>query len=206
MASDEPGVVISLCASSHLRLLATVAAVDDQVVRRPSLLPGWTIGHVLTHLARNADGHARRLAAALRGEDLPRYPGGREQRASDIDAGAGRSAAALAEDVAASARELERVWQECESAGWPNAGFLGADEWPVTASPLRRRREVEIHHADLGMGYSPADWPDDYVAWELRESLAGLPGRLRDGGDARRFLAWLIGRSPLPEKLDLAGW
>jgi maleylpyruvate isomerase len=29
-------------------------------VRAPSLLPGWTRGHVLSHIARNADGITRR--------------------------------------------------------------------------------------------------------------------------------------------------
>ena len=27
-----------------------------------------------------------------------------------------------------------------------------------------RRREVEIHHADLGASYTHHDWPDDFVA------------------------------------------
>ena len=34
---------------------------------RPSLLPGWTIGHVVTHLARNADPVTGMLRAAADG-------------------------------------------------------------------------------------------------------------------------------------------
>jgi maleylpyruvate isomerase len=37
-------------------LAATAAALTDGQAREASLLPGWSRGHVLTHLARNADG------------------------------------------------------------------------------------------------------------------------------------------------------
>jgi maleylpyruvate isomerase len=56
---------------------------------------------------------------------------------------------------------------------------------------------VEIHHVDLGLGYSVADWPDDYVDRELAISLRLLPERL-DGGDQRLMLAWLLGRGQQP--------
>jgi len=38
------------------------------------------------------------------------------------------------------------------AAGWPHAELRGHDSWPTTASPSRRLREVEVHHADLGPG------------------------------------------------------
>src|SRR2546430_1201820 len=38
------------------RLLASATTLTDTGMREPSLLPGWTRGHVLTHVARNADG------------------------------------------------------------------------------------------------------------------------------------------------------
>ena len=38
------------------RVLATATGMNEAQVREPSLLPGWTRGHVLCHLARNADG------------------------------------------------------------------------------------------------------------------------------------------------------
>jgi maleylpyruvate isomerase len=68
----DPARAIQLCRTAHTRLRATAERITDEQVRSPSRLPGWTIGHVLTHVARNADGHARRLAAALRGENVPR--------------------------------------------------------------------------------------------------------------------------------------
>ena len=38
------------------RLLDTARTITDPDLRVPSMLPGWTRGHVLAHLARNADG------------------------------------------------------------------------------------------------------------------------------------------------------
>ncbi len=73
-------------------------------------MPGWTIGHVLTHLARNADGHTRRLEGALRGEDLPRYPGGSAQRETDISDGAARPPGELFEDTSVAQLKLELAW------------------------------------------------------------------------------------------------
>ena len=160
---------------------------------------------MLTHLARNADGHALRLEGALRGEEVPRYPGGQEQRDGDIEEGAGRGARELVSDVADSARRLEETWIRSDQAGWPNRELLAADRWPTSGSPLRRLREVEVHHVDLDLGYEVADWPDEYVGWELPLSLEGLPERL-DSTDSRRLLAWIIGRSPSPEGVDLGDW
>jgi Mycothiol maleylpyruvate isomerase N-terminal domain len=107
---QDTAAAIALCRGAHARLLASAEGLADDQVRAPSRLPGWSVGHVLTHLARNAEGHARRLGAALAGEDVPRYPGGSSQRNAGIAAGAGRSAAELAADLAGTARRLEEVW------------------------------------------------------------------------------------------------
>ncbi len=196
---------MAVCRAAQQRLLHTLADIDDSVPRRPSRLSGWSVGHLLTHLARNADGHALRLEGALRGEEVPRYPGGQEQRNRDIEEGAGRPAKELVADVADSARRLEETWIRSDQAGWPNRELLAADRWPTSGSPLRRLREVEVHHVDLDLGYEVADWPDEYVGWELPLSLEGLPERL-DSTDSRRLLAWIIGRSPSPDGVDLGDW
>jgi maleylpyruvate isomerase len=205
-AAAEAIAGIELCRAAHERLLITVDALDDGAVRRPSLLPGWSVGHVLTHLARNADGHVRRLEGALRGEEVPRYPGGSAERASDIEAGAARPARELAADVTASAERLEGVWARSAEVGWPGRELMAGDTWRTPESPWRRLREVEVHHADLGMNYRPEDWPEEYLRWELPRSLATVPGRIADPGDARRFLAWLIGRRGDPGALELEPW
>jgi len=84
------------------RLLATAAALRDARAREPSLLPGWSRGHVLTHIARNADGLANLLRWAGTGRETPMYASA-ASRSADIEAGAGRPAAELTADVAGTA-------------------------------------------------------------------------------------------------------
>jgi hypothetical protein len=58
-----------------------------------------------------------------------------------------------------------------------------AGDCPVNVVPLRRWREVELHHADLGLGFGYADLSSAYVARE--ESGVSPPpfgGRDPSGG------------------------
>lgn len=145
-------------------------------VRQPSLLPGWTRGHVLSHLARNADAVARSLAGVPRGELVPMYDG-HDARNRDIAAGADRDPAELVEDVTATAARLDEVWSRLTPADW--ACRAGGRTVPVPALRLvgTRWREVEIHRTDLDDGYGPGDWPASFVA-PLLPSLLD-PERLR---------------------------
>src|SRR6266487_233065 len=68
------------------RLLATAAALSDAQAREPSLLPVWSRGHVLTHIARNADGLANLLRWAGTGRETPMYASA-ASRTADIAAG-----------------------------------------------------------------------------------------------------------------------
>src|SRR5262245_1123799 len=63
------------------RLVTTAAALTDAQTREPSLLPGWTRGHVLTHIARNADGLANLLGWARTGRETPMYASADSRRA-----------------------------------------------------------------------------------------------------------------------------
>jgi maleylpyruvate isomerase len=200
----DPGAAIELCIGAHARLLEAINKLTDAQTSSPSRLPAWTVGHVLTHVARNADGHVRRLDGALRGENLPRYKPG--QRDADIARGADRPAGQVVSDVQAAQESLEAVWEQSAAAGWPNREFLGDDDWETTSSPARRLREVEIHHVDLGLGYEPSDWPEEYVTWELPMVLATVPDRVRRPEDARDLVAWVTGRAPLPSAVALNPW
>jgi len=198
----DPERAAALCTSAQTRLLAAVTLLDDADVRRASRLPGWSVAHVLTHLARNADAHARRLAGALRGEDVGRYPGGAAQRERDIEDGAGRSAHELTQDLARSQQRLEQLFTECAAAGWPGREMFGGAHYPATGCPAHRLREVEVHHVDLGIGYRPAE----YLAWELPGLLASVPDRLHAREDRAALLAWLAGRADSPTGLVLDPW
>ena len=203
---SNPERAAQLCKEAHTRLMRRVASLTDLDIRSPSLLPGWTVGHVLTHLARNADAHARRLSGALRGEDVPKYESGQSQRRGEIEAGAGRSASEIVADLDASLSHLETVFAESDAAGWPNGHFLGGGDYGVAGCPAHRLREVQMHHVDLGLGYSPADWPDEYVAWDLPVLLATAAERLSSPSEQRSLMAWLAGRGPLDATTTLAPW
>jgi maleylpyruvate isomerase len=51
----DPQRASQLCREAQARLMQQVAHLSDNGIRSPSLLPDWTLAHVLTHLARNAD-------------------------------------------------------------------------------------------------------------------------------------------------------
>ncbi len=199
---------------SHARLRETLAGLTDALARGASLLPGWSVGHVLTHLARNADSHVRMLEGAWRGEVADQYPGGNERRAADIEAGAGRPAADLVADVAGSAGRLEEAWAATPEEVWRTGqGRVVGGLWPLAELPFRRWREVEIHHVDLGLTYGIEDWPDAYVEAELARTLPSLAARLPAGAtvdvdslDRRRLLAWIVGRSTDPSLPVLSAW
>ena len=200
--------------AAHRTLEARLAGLTDAQCRQPSLLPGWTVGHVLTHIARNADGMRAMVEGAARGEIAAMYPGGFEQRSADIERGAGRTAEALVDDVRISAARLELAVGSLDDQAWAGRGLTVMGEVAMEDIPHRRRREVEVHHTDLGLGYSWEDWPADYVRDELRAltmiwdsrrpmGMTGLPPELL-AVDERLKVAWLLGRATI-EGLGPAG-
>jgi maleylpyruvate isomerase len=142
----------------------------------------------------------------MAGEVRQQYPGGYDQRAADIEAGAGRAAAELVSDVRDSAARLEAAWESMTPEAWAGNGLNASGQaWPCMLMPFHRRREVEVHHVDLGLGYEPTDWPEDYVATELPAMLSLVPDRLSHAGDRADLLAWLLGRADQPT-LELTPW
>lgn len=194
-------------ARAHSAVGAALQDLTDDQVMQPSLLPGWTVGHVATHIARNAEGHIRMLDAAIRGEIGQMYPGGREQRNGDIEAGSRRPAAALAADVSASATQLEATWAAMSADAWAGHGVSIAGEVTMRDLPFIRWREVAVHHADLSIGYSWSDWDAEYVRLELARltmlwasrkpmGLTELPPQALSVTSHQR-VAWLLGRSEI---------
>ena len=193
--------------AAHRALESAIAPLTDQRVRVPSLLPDWTVGHVLTHIARNADGVRAMLEGALRDEVAPQYPGGLDQRTADIEAGAQRDAAAIVADVSLSNERLEAVWLAMTPAAWAGHGLTVMGEAPCTDLPFRRWRETVVHLADAGLGYTWHDWPADYRRAELRRmtmlwnsrqpmGLTGLPAAAVAAPEPLR-VAWLLGRADI---------
>jgi maleylpyruvate isomerase len=186
---NEASHSLDRLAAATGRLLAAATALSDAQAREPSLLPGWTRGHVLSHIARNADGMVNLLNWARTGTETPMYASA-ESRSADIEAGAGRPAADLTADVRESAARFA-----AEAAAMPG------DAWTVQVRALRgpgfpalwvldrRLSEVEIHHVDLAAGYAPSDWPADFVADALHRVAGSFTGR----DDAPCCLVWAEG-------------
>ena len=160
------------------RLLATLSALTSEQARGPSLLPGWTRGHVLTHIARNADGMANVLRSARTGTEIAMYASD-ASRDADVEAGAGRPAADLVADVRESAAAFAREAGLMPAGAWaaPVRRTPGGDQFPAHIVPIRRLGEVEIHHADLGLAYRPGDWPEEFTAAYLPRLLRTWAGR-----------------------------
>lgn len=231
-----PSAWISGCKAAHARLHEIAAQLTDEIARRDTLLPGWTVGHLITHLARNADSLRGILEAALRGEMAAQYPGGPTQRTQDIERGASRSAQDLTGDLIEADRRLERAWEATPEHVWVTG--LGRRRHGPTTIPefvFLRWREVEIHLVDLDLpnlgsphweGLNPA-----YIDAELYELSRFLPARvpaastivLAPGdrpsrayghGDDHivleastgKLLAWLMGRGDEPTWPILRPW
>ena len=196
-----PGRHVALVQDAHRRLVAAIDALSDADVRRPSLLPGWSVAHVLTHLARNGDSHVRRAEAAGRGEVVDQYEGGYASRNAEIESGSSRSASELIEDVERSARAVERAWDDVRPTDWTaRSRDANGRERPLFELPSRRWQEVEVHLVDLNIGVTPRDWPAGFVMeWlpRTRERMwVDLPAGLdrADFADPADELAWLYGR------------
>jgi maleylpyruvate isomerase len=186
------------CVAAQDALDRALVGLSDARARAPSALPGWSVGHLLTHIARNGDSVVWRLEGAARGERRDQYPGGLAQRQGDIEAGAGRPAVELAEDVARSSAGVARVMASLPEAAWdaPSRTSMGIVE-PARDAVLARWREVVVHHGDLG--WAPVPLPPDLVAVWLPRELPWLGTRT----DPAALLAWIIGRGGPPE---LAPW
>lgn len=225
--ADDP-LLAHVCEQTD-RLLSSVRTMDDADVRAPSGLPGWSRGHVLSHLARNADGLANVLSTAITGTMTAMYASS-EARDGDIEAGAGRPASHLEADVESSAERLlallAAVPEDALDVEVPTG--RGAMTVRVADVPWLRAREVCYHHVDLACGFGFADVPDGLVRAGLREAVPRLVGAapgatvtatwadgstdelvVGDGavavrGSSADVLAWLTGRSA-GEGLDADG-
>ncbi|MFF4170436.1 maleylpyruvate isomerase family mycothiol-dependent enzyme [Streptomyces sp. NPDC001744] len=188
---DHERDLVSLCEATD-RLLATAASWDNAATAEPSRLPGWTRGHVLAHVARNADA----LVNVLRGR--PMYPDA-ATRDADIERDAGRPLDVQLADVRESADRLRAVCEE--PADWGRTVELRNGVTDSAARvPFRRWAEVDLHHVDLGAGYELEDLPEEFVLREtafLADRWAGRPEvppvTLRLGHDASGATTWRTG-------------
>lgn len=161
------------------QLLDGIDGLSDAQVAGPSLLPGWTRGHVLTHLARNAEGGTRLLGWARTGVPSFEYES-LAARAAAIEAGADRPAPVLVEDVRRTAGALAAAATEMPPEAWQRVVRYTAGQEPQADVIVPSRLvEVLIHHVDLDLGHQPQDWP----AWFTNDMLSRAVAALSQGGE-----------------------
>jgi maleylpyruvate isomerase len=202
---------LALLSDATNRLLATAAKLDNAAVAEPSRLPGWSRGHVLAHLARNADA----LLNVLSGR--PMYESA-EARDGDIARDAPRPLDVQLADVRTTAETFARAADA--PADWSRTVELrnGITD-SASRVPFRRLVEIELHHVDLGVGYELEDLPEEFTGREIEfladrftgnatvapTTLTAADGRqwstgAADGdpvtvaGAAADLLGWLAGR------------
>jgi maleylpyruvate isomerase len=194
---DRLDDLVAGCAASHQALLSWL---DDQTavdVSAPSALPDWTVGHVLTHIARNADGVRAMLEGARDGEERAMYPGGVPQRNADIESGAPRPFAEQVRDIRSACWAVESVWAQLDHEAWMRNGLFIFGAIPAWSLPRRRWREVEIHWSDLGLSHTWQNWSAEFVRLNLAERRTEVsievPAVVAVRGETAE-LAWLFSR------------
>ncbi|MGP3927195.1 maleylpyruvate isomerase family mycothiol-dependent enzyme [Streptomyces sp. 8N616] len=201
------------------RLLRSAEHLDNAAARGASLLPGWSRGHVISHMARNADGMVNLLSWARTGVETPMYPSA-EHRAADIEAGSTRSAHELLRDLRASTEQLAQHIRTMPQRHWGHpVSLINGTRFAASQVLWHRLKEVEIHHCDLDIGYAPRDWDPAFCTKLLEEVVTFLRSRadvpalrllVEDSdqvltmgeathpsavsGHRHDLLAWLIGR------------
>jgi maleylpyruvate isomerase len=198
--------------AAHLRGL--MMRMGDDAFPAPSALPGWSRAHVLTHVARNADGLINLLMWARTGVPTPAYASD-EARDAAIETGAKRPAAEIRADVVDSSDRLADVVRQMPKSAWSaRVTNRQGREIPATEIPWARAREMWIHAVDLDVGASFADLPAPMVV-ELLADVTQTMGEKPDCPGLRLVApdgsAWLVGdeaaattvSGPAPE---LAAW
>jgi maleylpyruvate isomerase len=192
---SRPDSEIAGVIAGHAALNRTIERLDAADLAKPSLLPGWTVAHVLAHVARNADSVVRRLQGAIDNEVVDQYAGGAAGRAAEIEESARLPLDQLTTYVRSSSADVERLCDAMPDDAWDRLSrSVSGSEHPARAVVYSRWREVEIHHVDLGLTYTAADWPDALVERMLPDVLNALTGRT----NPKELLAWAIGRREAP--------
>ncbi|CAN5743854.1 MAG: maleylpyruvate isomerase family mycothiol-dependent enzyme [Actinomycetota bacterium] len=173
--SDPIGMerALALLDGADAALAATLERMDDGDLQANSLCQGWTRGHVLAHLARNADALGRLVGWAVTGQEVAGYASV-EARNRDIEDGARQDLAALRQDTARSAAAFRRRAEELQDQSGLTEVRTGSAS-PLMAGdqiPWARLREVTYHHVDLDAGFGFADAEPEIVNRGLDEAAA----------------------------------
>lgn len=190
--------------------------LDDAAFGAPGTLPGWTLGHLVAHVAYNARALRRLARWARTGEETPMYAS-KEARDAEIEHGATLPPAELRALTRESDAGLRADLATLPERAW-SAEVVTAQGRTVPASqiPWLRAREAWIHTVDLGAGTGFEAFPTallDRLLTEIAGQRAGKAPALdlvatdrdrtwtvdgdapvRVSGPASGLARWLTGR------------
>lgn len=161
-----------LARRGQARWARALGDLRDDELDKPSLLPGWSLRHVIAHVGFNARAIARLVEWARTGEENPMYASP-EQRGEEIDFGATLPADALRNLCAHASIHLNVEWRDLPDRDWSNIVRTAQGRLvPVSETVWMRTREVWIHAIDLNTGIGTEDFPDHLVDLLLDDLLA----------------------------------
>jgi maleylpyruvate isomerase len=217
-------------AEAGQRLVRTVDGLRGDDWRAPSLLPGWTRAHVVAHLALNGEALRDVLRGEVDHERVPMYES-QEQRDADIAELAAADPSELRERLLGTLTTFTEAVLAVPEETWGRRFARTRDveaRLPLRAVPVMRMREIEIHHADLDLGYSPDDWTQPFAELVVEGMVKRLDPEAGfrvapldttrswdvDGvgddplvvtGPVRHVAWWLTGREPSPQVTSSRG-
>ena len=170
---------LALLAHETALLVATATGLNDETLRAASRCQGWTRGHVLSHIARNADALGNLVSWAITGMPVAMYSSA-HAREADIDAGSTRSAKEILTDLsesaarfASAARGLAGPPEHFEVEMRAGRRVLGGQ------LPTLRLLEVVFHHVDLDAGYTFANADPGFVRRAIANAVQRMSTRDR---------------------------
>lgn len=190
--------------------------LTDAELDEPSLLPGWSRRHVVSHVGYNARALTHLTEWARTGVETPMYRDFGE-RWRQIERGANLPSRALRHLFDHSAVHLNVEWRDLANEQW-DAPIVTAQgrTVPVRETAWMRTREVWVHAVDLGNGGSFRDFPPALIgriiadvvgAWRRRGETVDLVvaptgfepvvvgnGGITVSGSASDLARWLAGR------------
>ncbi|MEV6579397.1 maleylpyruvate isomerase family mycothiol-dependent enzyme [Streptomyces sp. NPDC051582] len=192
------------------RMLTALAKLDNAALAEESHLPGWSRGHVLAHLARNADA----LVNVFTGR--PMYESA-EARDRDIERDAPRELDVQLCDVRATHAAF--LAQTERDQDWSRTVELRNGVTDLASNvPFRRLVEIELHHVDLNIGYELSDLPTEFTAreiafladrWSGRPEVPPVTLQIAGDGDGSTWHTGGSGGGPvtlLGTGAELLGW
>jgi maleylpyruvate isomerase len=159
-------LALDLLGDAAHRVTRTVDSLRGDDWRTSSLLPGWTRGHVVAHLALNAEGLSRCLHGVVGAEQdgaRPMYDSD-EKRDSDIDDLARAHPSEIRDRLLGGTTVLHDAFAAMPEAAWERRvdRTPGGRSMRTSSLPSMRLRELEIHHVDLGLAYTTRDWSETF--------------------------------------------